>query len=243
MILSKLKSNLEIYRTEFHEKGLLYIISTRIKKVIIDQISFYYTSNFKRKNTFYFNHKEYNYFNHKYNFTWKNERTVEVPILWSIVKNNKNKRILEIGNVLAHYYQIHHDVLDKYEIAPAVINEDVVTFKPKGKYDLIVSVSTLEHVGWDEIPRERLKILHAIENLKRMLKNKGKLIFTIPIGQNAYLDSLLKNHKIKFNEVHFLKRYSSSNLWKEATWDEVKDVVYNYPYQNANAIVYGIIVK
>jgi hypothetical protein len=38
-------------------------------------------------------------------------------------------------------------VLDKYEQAPGVINEDVVSFSPPQKYDLIVSVSTLEHVG------------------------------------------------------------------------------------------------
>ena len=43
-----------------------------------------------------------------------------------------------------------HDVLDKYEKGNNVINDDVVSFSTEVKYDLIVSVSTLEHVGWDE---------------------------------------------------------------------------------------------
>ena len=34
------------------------------------------------------------------------------------------------------------------------------------KYDLIVTISTLEHVGWDEEPRDPSKVLRAIENLK-----------------------------------------------------------------------------
>jgi cyclopropane fatty-acyl-phospholipid synthase-like methyltransferase len=51
-----------------------------------------------------------------------------------------------------------------------VINEDVVNFKSKKKYDLIVSISTLEHVGWDEKP---MKIPRAIENLKTLITPQG----------------------------------------------------------------------
>jgi len=51
--------------------------------------------------------------------------------------------------VLSHYFAVKHDIVDKYEIAPSVVNEDLVNFKPGKKYDLIVSISTLEHVGWD----------------------------------------------------------------------------------------------
>ena len=67
--------------------------------------------------------------------------------------NNKNtswKNIFEVGSVLSHYFPINHDVLDKYEKGHGVINQDVVDFKPHNKYDLIVSISTLEHVGFDD---------------------------------------------------------------------------------------------
>ena len=88
-----------------------------------------------------------------------NERSIEVPIVMEIVNQNKGKRILEIGNVLSNYYKVSHDIVDKYEKAPNVINQDVVDFKTNEKYDLIVSISTLEHVGWDEEPRDDKKNL------------------------------------------------------------------------------------
>jgi hypothetical protein len=66
------------------------------------------------------------------------------------VKRYKERNILEIGNVLSHYFPVNHDIVDKYEKADGVINQDVVHFYSPKKYDLIVSVSTLEHVGWDE---------------------------------------------------------------------------------------------
>jgi hypothetical protein len=40
------------------------------------------------------------------------------------------RNVLEVGNVLSHYFPVHHDVLDKYEKAKGVINEDVVEFSP-----------------------------------------------------------------------------------------------------------------
>jgi hypothetical protein len=57
-------------------------------------------------------------------------------------------------------------VADKYEVSPGVINKDIVEFVPPQKYDLIVSISTLEHVGWNEQPREPTKLLRAIEHLR-----------------------------------------------------------------------------
>ena len=38
-----------------------------------------------------------------------------------------------------------------------VINEDITYFQPNHKYDLIVSISTFEHIGFDEDPRDTVK--------------------------------------------------------------------------------------
>jgi hypothetical protein len=54
-----------------------------------------------------------------------------------------------------------------------------------------VSISTLEHVGWDEMTREPMKILKAIENLKNLTNPKGKIVVTLPLGYNPELDRLL----------------------------------------------------
>ncbi len=195
-----------------------------------------------RKKTFFFNGRSYRYFYHVYNKTWKNERAVEIPIFWEIVQTYQGKRILEVGNVLSHYFHIQHDVADKYEVAPGVINQDIVDFLPPEKYDLIVSISTLEHVGWDEEPREPRKILRAIENLKtRCLTHGGKIVASLPLGYNPYLDQLLKDGKIPFMRQHYLKRVSKKNYWVEVDWDSVREAKYGRFV--ANALVIGIIAE
>ena len=90
------------------------------------------------------------YFYNSYNFTWCNERIVEVPIIMRFIEEAGNKRILEVGNVLSHYVAHDHDVVDKYERSSMIINEDIAHFRSEKPYDLIVSISTLEHIGWDE---------------------------------------------------------------------------------------------
>lgn len=112
-----------------------------------DFFEFYFYRIFYSSRTFVFRVKQYKYFYHKYNTTWKLERTVEVPIIFEVVKKHHDKNILEVGNVLSHYFPVNHDIIDKYEKGKGVINEDVVDFRPPKKYDLIVSISTLEHVG------------------------------------------------------------------------------------------------
>ena len=118
-----------------------------------------------RTKTFVFNGHTYPYLYHFCNKTWKNERGVEIPIFRDILLRHQAARILEVGNVLSHYFPVHHEVVDKYEVAPIVINQDIVEFAPTERYDLILSISTLEHVGWDEVPREPAKLLQAIEHL------------------------------------------------------------------------------
>lgn len=102
------------------------------------------------------------------------------------MKKYKGRKILEVGNVLSHYFPVNHDIVDKYEKADGVINQDVIDFYPSKRYDLIISISTLEHVGWDEnlrdhkILRDPMKVLHAIENLKRLLAPEGKWLSPYP---------------------------------------------------------------
>jgi len=195
------------------------------------------------RNFFTFQGREYNYFVHKYNNTWRNERSVEVPIVYRIVQEFRGKNILEVGNVLSHYYPVNHDIVDKYEVAPGVMNIDVVDYKPAKKYDLIVSISTLEHVGWDERPREPLKVLRAVDNLRNLLIAGGELVVTLPIGQNPVLDKLIADNKIKFDKIYCMRR-TGFNKWVETSYEEIKGhYFYGMPFPNANAIIIGIIEK
>ena len=194
---------------------------------------------FRSGETFTFQGRAYSYFFHRHNTTWRNERSVEVPIIHALVKARPPDRVLEIGNVLRHYFSVSHDVVDKYEQAAGVINEDVVDYRPAKKYDLIVAISTLEHVGWDERPKDPAKILRAINNLKTCLAPGGKIIVTMPIGENPHLDELLKNGQISFSHKTCLKRLSKRNEWAEAPWEQVRELKYNSPFPKANGIVVG----
>ena len=168
------------------------------------------------------------------------ERAVEVPIIMDFVKNCKGN-ILEIGNVLSHYFTVHHDVVDKYEKAAGVIKQDVAEVNLPKKYDLIVSISTLEHVGWDETPRDRGKINKAIGKLKELLTPNGKIVVTLPTGYNLDLDAALKTGKIRFNDMYCLKRISKGNKWIETDWGNIKNSNYGEPFPAANGLIVGII--
>lgn len=221
------------------EKGIFFTIHIGFNRLL----SFIYCKLFKpRSSTFLFQGHKYHYFYSFINTTWINERSVEIPIVMEIVKNYHGKQILEMGNVLSHYYSFEHLIVDKYEIAKCVINQDIVDFKPTQKYDLIISISTLEHVGWDEKPRDNMKILRALENLKSIARpNGGMIMVTFPCGYNSVLDRLLKDKLIQFSKLYYLKRISKSNEWKEASWEDVQDAEYGKPFPFANALVIGII--
>src|SRR4030042_6841269 len=106
--------------------------------------------------TFQYQGKEFEYFDHPHHETYGNERRIEIPIALDYLRRFKGKKILEVGNVISYYYppgitDMVWDIVDKYEIVPKqnVINEDILTFKPKdGKYEMIFSISTMEHVGF-----------------------------------------------------------------------------------------------
>jgi SAM-dependent methyltransferase len=171
-------------------------------------------------------------------FILDNERTVEIGLARSFLRDRPGDT-LEVGNVLATYMSFPHDVVDKYEQGPGVLNEDIVTYSPAKKYDTIVTLSTLEHVGWDESPKDPAKLAAAIKQLKSLLKPGGAMLVTMPLGYNPNVDQMIREQRLDLSELRFLKRVTASNQWREATWDEVKDAKFNSPYSCASAIVAG----
>lgn len=224
----------------FKRKGLFYLL-----KKTFYEYGFPIYLRFHRKEKFIFHGKEYDYFIHDYNITWANERAIEVPIIKEKLDLFKNRHVLEVGNVLSHYFPLWWDVLDKYEKSKDMINEDVVNFKPKKKYDLIVSISTLEHVGWDETPKDPQKILVALKHLKdNCLKKGGEMLITLPAAYNTKMDRMLFEGRLQFDETYYLKRLSWDNKWKETNIKEIKDVKkYGHPFIGANGLVIGFVRK
>lgn len=183
--------------------------------------------------------RRYPYFLHPYNLTWSNERAVEVPVVWDLVRERGGGRVLEVGNVLAHYFPVRHTVVDKFERAPGVLNADAADFDGDQRYDLIVSISTLEHVGFDEEPREPAKPARAVANLRRLLAPGGLLCVTLPLGYNPHLDALLEQGAFGWTRQLLLRRVSRANRWAEAEWAEVRGCRYDRPWVGANAVVFG----
>lgn len=122
-----------------------------------------------------------------------------------------------------------------------MINEGMVDFHPSKRYDVSVSISTLELIGSDEKPKDLKKVLKAIENLKtNFLAYGGIMVITSPLGLNPELDELLKQGCSDLGKQYFLKRLTKENLWKETELKDVQDVKYNSPFPRGNAIVVSI---
>lgn len=181
-----------------------------------------------------------------------NERRVEVPVVWEALKDfikDKPKdtsgdvdllraRVLEVGNVLAYHFPDRvrfWRTVDKYEKADGVDNLDVLAIT--GKRDLIVSISTLEHVGHDEHDRDESKALRAIWHLGSLLNPGGLLLFTIPLGYHRALDGAVRGGGFP-GERRYLRRISAANDWSEVSESELGAAAYGSPFPYANFVAF-----
>jgi hypothetical protein len=176
-------------------------------------------------------------FVHPYNTTWRNERAVEIPLVWGWVQEAyaEGQRVLEVGHVLGHYLPTRHPVIDRFERAPGVANADVAEYDPDQSFDLIVSISTLEHVGFDEGTRDPAKAPAAVARLVSLLAPGGRLVATAPLGYNPDFDRLLRSGGFAFTRVRYLLRQTRTH-WRTATPNEVAGVRYGAPFPGGNAI-------
>lgn len=188
--------------------------------------------------TFVLEGRTYPLFLHEAGRTWRSERIVEVPIgLEALEAAPDQTRVLEVGNVLRQYRPAsRHTVVDKYERAPGVINEDAETFTG-GPFSAIVSLSTIEHIGWDETPRDPAKIPRVIEHLRGLLTPGGRLTVTVPHGWNRDLDDLLAADALPFDTVSYLQRLDLANRhWRQVQRSDIERLSFGYPYVGGNAV-------
>jgi SAM-dependent methyltransferase len=142
--------------------------------------------------TFDYRGERYTVARHRSGRTWLTERAVELPVAMRFVDGYGPAAYgLEVGNVLSRYRTVHHRVVDKYERAPGVENLDALDITTQRPFDFVVSVSTIEHVGWDEPARDLDKPLRAIRHLRSLLDpGGGRLLVTLPLGYNPTVDRL-----------------------------------------------------
>jgi len=190
------------------------------------------------KREFIFEDQALPLFYHRYNMTWANERAVEVPIAAEFLRRFDGKRVLEVGNVTTHYLDTAHTVIDKYEHGPGIVNDDIADFAPGERFDLILSVSTFEHIGFDDEADgdSGEKIEQAIAICRGLLVAEGRLVLTLPLGYNPALDRRIAEGQLGSDQVVFLKRTGRLE-WQGVDAGEALACAYGRPFPYANAVM------
>lgn len=181
---------------------------------------------------------EYRYFIASFNSTWANERAVELSYAQELLRSVSGNEVLEVGNVLKNYLQGDWIVCDKYENAPGVINDDVLSFELERRFLRIISISTLEHVGFDEPDQNVNALPLAVKNLRNHLREGGELYVTLPLGYNPAVDQHLLGGSSGFDQVDYLVREGVTK-WRQCAQEEAHQRQYGQPYPCANALAIG----
>lgn len=228
-ILSKLKKN---------KLWIFKIIPRHLKAFFVYHL---FLKNNKDIKVGYF--KSISYFYGLYNCTPLNERCLEIALGEQFI-NKSALPILEIGNVLKRYIKTNKLItIDKYEKYPNVYNYDFKSFKKykkllPEKFNLI-SLSTFEHIGWDEKMDKNafIKIFSTLKELK--IFGLNSVLISLPLGWNPSVDYYLAYKIIpkNYNITYFVK---INFRWK-ISYDYPRSFSYDFKNKSARAI--AIITK
>ncbi|MEQ9671746.1 hypothetical protein [Coleofasciculus sp. G2-EDA-02] len=203
------------------------------------------------------------------------ERSIEIPIAFDFLANLKEKnKILEVGNVL-HFYENSlseyigirsRRIVDKFERCPGVNNVDLMDLPSEEKYEAIVSISTVEHIGQgvepsgyygeDDEVGDLEAPLKAIAKIYDLLVVGGQALITVPFGKlingewyiqfsEEYLGLLECKYGIPQKAIlkSFFKRFfleppvhNPFQIWLEVEEKQLIQVNYNCPWPCANGI-------
>ena len=177
---------------------------------------------------------------HRHNVTWANERCVELALARRLMAGIRSDRLLEVGNVTPRYFGGRHLVVDKYE--PASLQVDIVDYECDARFDLILSISTFEHIAFDEAggPAEPEaiagKVHAAVTRCRSLLAPGGLFAITVPIGYNPALDAMIARDELGWDRATFLRRFPRRR-WRQVPRSQALLCRYGKPYAFANAIV------
>lgn len=166
---------------------------------------------------------------------WRTERGLELALARREVRAVAPADILEIGNVLAPAGLLAgHTIIDKYETGVGVTNVDILDVAPTRRHRLAVSISTLEHVGWDEDPRDATKAVTALHHIADLASG---LFVTIPVGYHPQLEDEFV--RFGFDEVVLARRTTRAATWQRRPLIERREIRFGSPYLCANGILIG----
>jgi len=184
-------------------------------------------------------------FSRPMNLALASPRIVEYP--WVLKNLPSGGKVLDIGStgsqlpIMLSCLGYHVWTIDvrNYEYAGlsdnlhSIVGDIRETSFPNSFFDVVVAVSTIEHVGLgrynDPIDTEGDK--NVMKEIKRIMSRNGLLLITVPFGKKAVtllhrvydentLLSLLKGFDIQSIE-YFIRM---NRLWINATKEQVRDV-------------------
>jgi hypothetical protein len=190
------------------------VYSARQFHLLVPIVPWFYSTFHGR--TFEFEGRELDYCYHPYNRSWRTQRALEVPIARTFLNRYDPAETLEVGNVLRHYLDVSHDVVDKYESGEEIKNTDILEYDPDERYRLVLCLTTLEHVGVDEEGESADKAIDALERLIELVKPGGELVVTTRLGYNEALDEAIEDGTVQFDKEHFVYRPQGGVQWAYA---------------------------
>ncbi len=232
-------------RTALAEKGMGHVLRRAVPVVLgrVAEAAHGLACRHLKSRRFTLGGRSYPYFSSQVSpVSWASERTVELPVVLEILGDRPRARVLEVGNVLKVFVEGGHDVLDKYDPTPGIIRTDIVGFRPERPYDVVVCISTLEHVGWDfGEARDPGRALAAFKALRGCLAPGGLLVATVPLGYNEALDRMIDEGAVCFDRRLCLRRLGWRNAWREASWAEARAAPYDHRGPTANGLLIGLV--
>lgn len=175
-----------------------------------------------------------------HNVTWANERCVELALARRFLDGIAGERILEVGHVTPHYFGGGHTVVDKYE--PGALQVDIVDFESDRRFEQILSISTFEHIAFDEAGGAEepeavsAKIRAAVDRCLALLAPGGTFAITVPMGYNPALDEMIAADELGCDRATWFKRFPGRQ-WREVEREEGLECRYGSPYAFANGIM------
>ena len=176
----------------------------------------------------------------RHNVTWANERCVELALARALMAGVRRGRLLEVGHVTPHYFPGGHLVVDKYE--PGSLRVDILDFESPARFDLILSVSTFEHISFDEPGAPATpwaiaaNIRAALDRCLGLLAPGGVLAITVPLGYNPALDAMIADDELGAHRATYFKRFPRRR-WRQVSRAEAARCRYGSPHAFANAIL------
>jgi SAM-dependent methyltransferase len=183
------------------------------------------------------------------------ERVVEYPFVFrnlppkcSVFELGASKSALSFTLACLGYRVTALDVRNYEFTHPNLefIKKDFFDFESDKKFDCVVAVSTIEHVGFGHYgDSNRVNDLKVMEKIKRLLRPDGVLLLTTHFGRyhvgswfkvydSEHLDELLDGFRVEV--IEFYKRLNGY-IWLPSTKEELEEKDCSKPKHGVDGIV------